>query len=263
MFLYRIIVSPVNKALVPKRYRPTVRQACYWLRSLLYVGSRVTCPCCGGRFRKFLPYGVKPRANAQCPRCGSKARQRLVWLYLKERTQLFSDHLRVLHFAPEYVFRKQLASCPNLFYVTTDLGSLMAMMKADITRIPFADATFDVVLCSHVLEHVLDDRRAMREVYRVLRPGGWAILQVPIDLQRAKTFEDARIVSPEDRKRWFLQKDHVRIYGRDYTDRLKAAGFDVRVEFYTKNLPRDLRERYGLRRKRPIYLCTKARTSTP
>ena len=109
MFLYRVIISPINKALVPKRYRPTVRQACYWLRSLLYLGSRVTCPCCGGRFRKFLPYGVSPRANAQCPRCGSKARQRLVWLYLKDRTKLFSDHLRVLHFAPEYVFRKQLA----------------------------------------------------------------------------------------------------------------------------------------------------------
>lgn len=260
MFLYRVIVGPISKALVPKRYRPTVRQACYWLRSLLYLGSRVTCPCCGGRFRKFLPYGVNPRSNAQCPRCGSKARQRLVWLYLKNRTKLFSDHLHVLHFAPEYVFRKQLASCPNLFYVTADLDSLMAMVKADITRIPFADAAFDVVLCNHVLEHVLDDRRALGEVYRVLRPGGWAILQVPIDLQRARTFEDARIVSPEDRERWFLQKDHVRIYGRDYTDRLSAVGFNVQVEFYAKDLQRDLRERYVLRRKRPIYLCTKAPT---
>ena len=137
----------------------------------------------------------------------------------------------------------------------------MAMIKADITRIPFADATFDVVLCNHVLEHVMDDGQAMHEVFRVLRPGGWAILQVPIDLQRARTFEDARSVSPEDRERWFLQKGHVRIYGRDYTDRLEAAGFDVRVEFYAKDLPRDLRERYGLRRKRPVYLCTKVRTS--
>lgn len=262
MLLYRILVGPISKALVPKRYRPTVRQACYWLRSLLYMGNRVTCPCCRGRFRKFLPYGVIPRPNAQCPRCGSKARHRLVWLYLKERTRLFRDHLRVLHFAPEYVFRKQLASCPGLSYVTIDLDSLMAMVRADITHIPFADDSFDVVLCNHVLEHVLDDRRAMRELYRVLKPGGWAILQVPIDMQRAETFEDERIVSPEDRERWFLQKDHVRIYGQDYTDRLAAAGFNVRVEFYAKDLPREVCARYGLRRKRPIYWCTKAPLAT-
>ncbi len=259
MFLYRVIVGPISKALVPKRYRPGVRQACYWLRSLLYLGNRVTCPCCGGRFRKFLPYGVTPRPNALCPRCGSKARHRLVWLYLKGKTRLLSDQLKVLHFAPEYVFRKQLASCPNLFYVTTDLGSLMAMVGSDITHVPFANASFDVVLCNHVLEHVLDDQRAMQELYRVLKPGGWAILQVPIDLHRTETFEDASIVSPEHRERWFNQKDHVRIYGRDYPDRLRAAGFRVQVEFYAKELPCDLRERYALRRNRPIYLCTKAK----
>lgn len=262
MLLYRAIVRPISKALVPKRHRPAVRQACYWLRSLLYLGDKVACPCCGGQFRKFLPYGVKSRPNAQCPRCGSKPRHRLVWLYLKGNTNLFSDSLRVLHFAPEYVFRHQLASCPNLFYVTTDLDSLMAMVGTDITRIPFADATFDVVLCNHVLEHVLDDEQAMSELFRVLRPGGWAVLQVPVDLHRAQTFEDAAIVSPQDRERWFLQKDHVRIYGRDYADRLASAGFQVRVEFYAKHLSVDMRDRYGLKRKCPVYLCTKMSTST-
>lgn len=257
MFLYDCIVKPFNRALVPKRYRPGVRQACYWLTSFLYVGDRVECPCCGGRFRKFLPYGVNPRANAQCPRCACKARHRQLWLYLKNKTNLFSDRLRLLHFAPEYVFRKQLVASSNLDYVTIDLDSLMAMIKADITRIPFADAAFDVVLCNHVLEHVAADKQAMRELCRVLKPGGWAILQVPLERKREQTFEDPRIVSPEEREKWFHQKDHVRIYGLDYKDRLEAAGFTVSLDYYAKELPEELRTQYALRGNRPIYFCTK------
>lgn len=164
-----------------------------------------------------------------------------MWLYLKNKTNLSSDRLRLLHFAPEYVIRKQLAASSNLDDVTIDLDSLMPMVKADITNLPFTDAAFDVVLRN-----------------RVLKPGGWAILQVPLERKREQTFEDLRIVSPEDREKWFHQEDHVRIYGLDYKDRLEAAGFKVSLDYYAKELPEELRTRYALLGNRPIYYCTKA-----
>lgn len=257
MFLYRYIVKPISKRLVPKPYRPAVKHFVYRIRSLWYIGGKVACPCCGGRFRKFLPYGVHRREGAMCPRCGAMTRHRLLWSFLQENTNLFTDKLRVLHFAPEYVIRKQLISLPNLEYVSADLDSLKAMVKADITHIPFRDETFDVVLCNHVLEHVLDDHAAMRELHRVLVPGGWAILQVPVDRQREETFEDDTIVTPEDRQRCFNQKDHVRIYGLDYKARLKKAKFKVKAVYHARELSEEKRLRYGLRRKQPIYFCTK------
>ncbi len=257
MEFYHSIIKPINKAIVPRRYRWAVRRSAFRVRSWVYVGNRVTCPFCGGCFRKFLPYGVKRNPDSECPRCSSKPRQRLLWLYLKNRTNLFSAPLRLLHIAPEYEFRKALSALPNLDYVSVDLDSLKAMAHADITSLPFGEIRFDAVLCSHVLEHVLEDRKAMSELHRVLKPGGWAIIQVPVDSRRATTFEDPDIVSPEDRERFFLQKDHVRIYGCDYTDRLEAAGFTVNVVHYARELPDDLRMRYGLRRKRPIYHCIK------
>ena len=257
MILYRFFIGPINRAFVPKRYRPAVRQACFWLRSFLYLGNRVTCPCCGGNFRKFLPYGVKTRPNALCPRCASKARHRLIWLYLQRKTNLFTDRLRVLHFAPEYVFRGKLATLTTLDYVTADIDSLMAMIKADITCIPIRNNAFDVILCNHVLEHVTADGQALDELFRVLKPGGWAVLQVPIDRKRTKTFEDPSIVTPEERERWFHQKDHVRVYGMDYKDRLVAAGFDVHVDYFAKELSDADCARFALKPNRPIYHCTK------
>jgi SAM-dependent methyltransferase len=216
------------KAVIPKRYHPYAEQFYLrLLRPLWYVGNRYNCPCCGWHFRKFLPFGIKRRPNAQCPKCGSLERHRLLWLFVKSRTNLFSDNLKVLHFAPEYCLQRILRLMPNLDYVSADLDSPLATIKMDITNILFKDNSFDVILCSHVLEHIIDDYKAMRELFRVLKPGGWGILQTPIDSKRDKTFEDSRIVSPEERERFFGQSDHVRIYGRDYVDRLKEAGFEV------------------------------------
>lgn len=146
----------------------------------------------------------------------------------------------------------------NLDYISADLESPLATVRMDITNILFDDNTFDVILCVHVLEHVMDDRKAMRELYRVLKPGGWAILQSPVDPDYEKTFEDPDIVSPEDRERFFGQKNHVRIYGRDYKDRLEEAGFTVKVDGYIRESGADLIERYGLEEHdTDIYLCTK------
>jgi predicted SAM-dependent methyltransferase len=229
--------------------------------SLLYRGDRVECPCCGRTARRFMPTitPVGPnRPNARCPHCGARDRQRYLWLYLERKTNLLVDRLRVLHFAPERIFEQWLGSRPNLDYVSTDLERPRATVKADITDLPFPDDSFDVILCSHVLEHVVEDRKAMRELFRVLRPDGWALVLVPIDFTLHETFEDPAVMTPEDRERLFGQADHVRRYGRDFTARLEEAGFNVRVEDYRRELGEACARRYGLRPRRPsLHLCLK------
>jgi SAM-dependent methyltransferase len=198
------------------------------------------------------------RANMRCPACGSRDRTRRFWLYLAHRTNLLADRLRVLHFAPERTLEHRLKARPNLDYVSTDLNRPRATVRADITDLPFPEDSFDVVLCSHVLEHVDDDRKAMGELYRVLKPGGWAVVVVPISSRRAETLEDPTIVAPAERERVFGQADHVRTYGRDFKARLEQAGFSVRVEDYARELGEDGARRYGLRPRKPmLHVCTK------
>jgi SAM-dependent methyltransferase len=244
------------ESLLPVKRVQALKQAYFHLRAPLFVGRRVVCSCCGGHFRKFLRDGVdRPRDQARCPRCGSWERHRLLWSYLKERTTLLSDRLQVLHVAPEFVIGRSLASLPNIKYVSVDLESPLAMVQMDVTRLAFPDESFDFVLCSHVLEHVPDDQRALRELHRVLKRSGWAILQVPI--KREHTFEDLSVVSPEDRLRLFGQRDHVRIYGRDFKDRISTAGFSVSVERYKEELGPEGMRRLGLLAEDDIYLCNK------
>ncbi|MDY7006358.1 MAG: methyltransferase domain-containing protein [Cyanobacteriota bacterium] len=225
-------------------------------RGFRYMGNQVICPCCNGKFSEFLPYGNN-RPNALCPRCSSLERHRLLWLYFQEKTNLFASPLKILHIAPEKFFQKKLKSLPNLDYLSTDLEAEWAMEKMDITNIKYVDNTFDVILCNHVLEHIPDDRKAMKELLRVLKPNGWAILQVPLEPNLDKTFEDPSITSPEDRKRVFGQKDHVRLYGKDYKNRLEEAEFDVVVDNFVKELNEETVNRYGLRRDHNIYFCSK------
>jgi SAM-dependent methyltransferase len=215
------------------------------------------CPCCDSYSQSFLPFGVIPRPNAMCPVCHSLERHRVLWLYLQDKTNLFRDKLHVLHFAPEEAFRRAIARLPNLQYVTADIEPGKAMLEIDITRIPFEDCTFDVILCNHVLEHVPEDRKAMSELYRVLSASGWAILQSPVDPTRDRTFEDPSITSPQDRERLFGQHDHVRVYGRDYKARLESAGFTVTVDDYSQKLGAARIIQCALGRDLDVYLCTK------
>jgi SAM-dependent methyltransferase len=216
------------------------------------------CPCCGGHFRTFLPSARGKRPNTMCPRCLSLERHRLYWMFLKDRTNFFTLGLKVLHFAPELclyaAFRKQA----NLDYVPADLNSPLAMQTIDITQIPYPDNTFDVILCSHVLEHVSEDRQAIREMFRVLKPGGWGIVQPPIDTGRTATLEDPAIVSPEDRQRFYGHDDHVRLYGLDYKDRLEEAGFHVNVDYYVQTLDPGIVEACALPANEAIYFCSKS-----
>jgi hypothetical protein len=218
-------------------------------------GEGVECPCCGGRFRRFVPYGLRPRRpNAQCPACGAVERHRLVWLFLRERTDLFTRPQRLLHLAPEAVFESRLRAVPGLAYLSADLAPGRAQVRADAQRLPFTACAFDALLCHHVLEHVPDDRGAMRELLRVLRPGGWALLQSPTRSRLEATVEDPSIIDPRERERLFGQRDHLRQYGRDYADRLREAGFEVRPEPFFDQLAPERRARYGLKRE-TVWLC--------
>jgi len=208
----------------------------------------------------MLPFGVVQRKNAQCPRCGSLERHRLLWLYLQSRTNLFSAKHRLLHVAPEPVLQQHIQAHPDIDYVSADIDSPLASIKMDLTAIPHHAQSFDVILCSHVLEHIENDQQAMRELFRILKPGGWAILQVPLDPERETTFEDPSITSPEDRLRFFNQHDHVRIYGRDYKDRLEQAGFTVYAERYVQELGEKATTRYCLDKNETVYLCLKVAT---
>lgn len=219
-----------------------------------YRGRGRWCPVCGQSSRKFRP-GVA-RENVRCARCGAMERHRLVWLYFTHRTDLFDGRpKRVLHVAPEQCFEGRLRHRLGAGYLTADLLDPHVMERMDITRIPYPDESFDVIYCSHVLEHVEDDRGAMKEFRRVLKPSGWAILLVPITAD--KTFEDSTIVQPSDRLRVFGQHDHVRRYGPDYVERLRQAGFDVQVTPASDIVPADQAALMGLTRAGAIYFCTR------
>ncbi|MFS4455785.1 class I SAM-dependent methyltransferase [Maribacter sp. 2304DJ31-5] len=241
--------------------RPLLIKLSYLVRPLLtlyYKGDTYTDPIDGKKFRSFLPYGYEsPRENVLSPSTLSLERHRLLWLYLKAETNLFTAPLKVLHFAPEQAFYKRFKKLPNLEYVTTDLNSPLADVKADICNLPFMDNSFDVILCNHVLEHIPDDVKAIQELYRILKKGGWGIFQIPQDLNREKTYEDDSITDKWERAKIFGQYDHVRIYGRDYFDQLRSVGFSVSEIDYTTQLSTQEIDRYRLAKGEIIPLAKK------
>ena len=194
--------------------------------------------------------------NAVCPWCGSHVRHRALWLYIERRTDLLTKPARLLHLAPEHVLAERLRAHPHIDYLSADLDQ-PAMENWDLTDVPHPGDSFDAIVCSHVLEHVPDDRAAMRELRRILRPDGWAIVQVPIDYERAETLEDPAIQSPEDRERAYWQADHMRLYANDFPDRLRSEGLDVTVDGYLRTLPQEEIDRFGLISLEDIYVCRK------
>ncbi|KJD33504.1 SAM-dependent methyltransferase [Tamlana nanhaiensis] len=226
--------------------RPLLIRLSYLVKPILAFflkGNKYTDPIDGKSFKSFLSYGyVKQRANILSPSTLSLERHRLLWLYLKNETDFFkterstSSALKVLHFAPEQCFLKRFKALKHINYTTTDLLSPIADVKADICNLPFEDNSYDVIFCNHVLEHIPDDTKAMQELYRVLKPGGWGIFQIPQDLNRETTFEDNSITDKTERAKIFGQYDHVRVYGRDYFNKLRSVGFTVEEVDYTAQL---------------------------
>jgi SAM-dependent methyltransferase len=233
--------------LIPRKYIQLFSHIITKFLALFYAGNKVECPVCKHHYRKFLPYGyVKPRSNALCPNCLSLERHRLMWLYLKEKTNFFTEKLKLLHVAPEYCFIKRFEKLENIEYITADLESPLAKVKMDVQKIPFPDNHFDVIFCNHILEHVDDHTIALKELYRVLKNGGWGIIQSPINSSRENTYEDKTITSPKEREKHFGQKDHLREFGLDYSKELEKGGFTVIADDFINELPTEIIDKYAL-----------------
>ncbi|MEZ4801948.1 MAG: methyltransferase domain-containing protein [Gelidibacter sp.] len=230
--LFKIVLNKVP--------RPILIRLSYVARPILAFilkGNKFTDPIDGKSFKSFLPYGYgKQRNNVLSPSTLSLERHRLLWLYLQNETDFFTSPKKVLHFAPEQAFYHRFLKMKNLDYITTDLNSPLADVKADICNLPFKDNEFDIILCNHVLEHIPNDIKAMQELYRVMKPGGFGVFQIPQELNREKTFEDNSITDHKERAKIFGQYDHVRIYGRDYFDKLRSIRFKVEEVDYTATM---------------------------
>nr|WP_298988920.1 class I SAM-dependent methyltransferase [uncultured Polaribacter sp.] len=255
MSLFKVILNTVP--------RPWLIKASYIVRPIiaLYLkGNTYTDPIDGKSFRKFLPYGYgNQRKNALSPSTLSLERHRLMWLFLKDETNFFTStkKLKVLHIAPEQCFLDLFKKQKNLEYITSDLESPIADVKADICDLPFKENEFDVVFCNHVLEHIPDDTKAMQELYRVMKKGGFGVFQIPQDLSRDVTFEDNSITDKDERAKIFGQYDHVRVYGKDYFNKLRSVGFKVDEVDYTKKIDSKQIERFCLMKGEILPICYK------
>lgn len=261
----RAAIRVFLRRLIPAKLRPA-------LKAIFFFGSRYRCPFCRSYLRALLPYRPKIsvlqehhviaggyREHALCPVCGSKDRDRLLYLFLSCKTDIFDAPKRLLHVAPEARVAAILSGQTHLDYLTADLHSDKVMLKMDITDIRFPDNSFDAIICNHVLEHVIDDRKAMSELFRTLKPGGWAILQVPMSPSLEHTYEDASKTTPQAREAAFGQWDHVRIYAKDYEQRLAQAGFKVDIFRWTTS-PDNFggrRNVFGLNEQECVYFLRK------
>ena len=252
MKLFKIILNTIPRPILIKLSYVARPLIAFYLR-----GNSYTDPIDNRSFRKFLPYGyVHQRQNVLSPSTLSLERHRLLWLYLKNETDFFTTRKKVLHMAPEQCFLNRFKNLKHE-YITADLNSPIADVKADITDLPFEENTFDIIFCNHVLEHIQDDTKAMKELYRVMKKGGMGVFQIPQDINRETTFEDNSITDKKERAKIFGQYDHVRVYGRDYFDKLREIGFNVTAIDYTKKLTKKEIDKYRLAQGELIPVCRK------
>ena len=241
MKIFKVILNTIPRPLLIKLSYVVRPFIAFYLK-----GNKYTDPIDNKSFRKFLPYGYQvQRQNVLSPSTLSLERHRLLWLYLTNETDFFTSKKKVLHMAPEQCFLTRFRKL-NHDYVTADIDSPIADVTADIINLPFNDNSFDVIFCNHVLEHIQDDTKAMKELFRVMKKGGMGIFQVPQDLNRNVTFEDNSITNPKERAKIFGQYDHVRVYGRDYFDKLRSIGFEVKEVNYSQKLSSEISSKYRL-----------------
>jgi predicted SAM-dependent methyltransferase len=243
-----------NKLSIPLK----VMEAVFFLRGLLFMGTRYTCPCCGWHIRAFNDGNafLKKRSLSYCPRCNSKSRHRRIWLFLQNKTNLFTDTLSLFEVSPKFSFARRFTQMSKIQYLGADIYLRPYIsLKMDLAATALKAESFDAVLCIHVLEEIIEDRRAMDEIYRILKPEGWAVVSVPTQIDQP-TYEDTSITNPKERKRAFGEPDHVRVYGFDLADRLKESGFHVELDL-AEDIPQQTREKYGLRGDENIFYCRK------
>jgi len=245
------------KDLAVNSFPVSSRKIYHTLNKFLYKGNNYYCPICEKGYSRFLPGPENIRSNSKCPGCSSLERHRLLWRYLKSEQNILASKINLLNISPDYATQTKLKGLSNINYTSIDLKSPLAMYNEDLTNLSFKDNSFDAILCYHVLEHIEDDLKAIFELYRILKPGGWAILQSPIDIEREKTYEDFTITTPAERKKVFGQEDHVRIYGRDYFLRLKKAGFKVTEDAFVNRFNASEIKKLVLDKDETIFFCSK------
>ncbi len=249
---------------IPRKY---LQRFSHWFArflSIFYVGNKVSCNICSKSYRKFLPYGRKARSNALCPNCLSLERHRMMWYFLQAETDFFDGNQKILHVAPELCFIKRFEALHGENYITADIESPLAKVKLDVLQMPYAEAEFDVVFCNHVMEHVADDLQAMHEIFRVLKPGGWGIIQIPLFYPLPDTtFEDSKIVSPAEREKAFGQGDHVRLYGKDYVKRLQSTGLEAKEIWLNKEITKEVITKHAFPLDEPIFFVRKPVNDSP
>lgn len=244
------------KNLIVNLFPVSSRKVYHTVNKFIYKGNNYYCPICESGYNRFLPGPDNIRSNSKCPGCSSLERHRLLWLYLVNELNIHNTKIKLLNIAPDFATQNKLKKLANVDYISVDLDSPLAMYNEDLTDLSFEDNMFDAILCYHVLEHIEDDRKAISELFRVLKPGGWAILQTPIDDEREETFEDFTITAPQERKIIFGQEDHVRIYGKDYFQRLKDAGFIIKKDAFIKKFSSSEIAKYVLDENEMIFFCT-------
>jgi len=246
------------------RTTPLLRE----LTLILHRGHKYSCPFCNYSSKDFFIIGTDMKGKqvigggkryGGCYKCDSDDRERLIYVYLKEKLELFDKErsIKILHMAPEKNLSKKLLNCGFREYICGDLFTQgyrypVHVQNINILNIPFTENYFDLIICNHVLEHVPDDLSAMKELIRVLKKRGQAILQVPISKSASSTVEDFSITKAKARELAFGQRDHVRIYGQDYIDRLASCGFEMK----RVNISREFRK-FGLNADEDIFIGTK------
>lgn len=240
------MIKYIYKKLLTEKMRNDLHVLWYKLRALFYYGNKFYCNCCNKSFSKFLPKGNIPRANAECPYCGSLERNRLLLLFLQRKNMLTGKDIQLLHFAPEYCLKRIFSALKNIDYVDADINPNLATHEVDITKVPFKDNSFDLIICSHVLGHVPDEHKGLTELFRVLKPGGVAIIMTLIDKNRAHTFEDPQLNTASERLINYGEPDLCRLHGMDFKNRIEKANFYVEIVDYSKELNKSEREKYSL-----------------
>ena len=245
------------KDLVVNCFPVSSRKIYHTLNKFLYKGNNYYCPICEKGYNRFLPGPENIRSNSKCPGCSSLERHRLLWLYLKSEQNILASKINLLNISPIMQPKQNLRVCLILIIQVLILNLLWQCTMRILTNLSFKDNSFDAILCYHVLEHIEDDLKAIFELYRILKPGGWAILQSPVDIEREKTYEDFTITAPAERKKVFGQEDHVRIYGRDYFLRLKKAGFKVTEDAFINRFDASEIKKLVLDKDETIFYCSK------
>ena len=243
---------------LPRTLLQRISRPIFKLISVFYYGNNVKCPICKNSLRKFFPYGRETRSNALCTNCLSLERHRLIFLYLEKETPIFKKKIKLLHIAPEECLINIFKNSKNIEYITADLNSPLAEIKMDIHKMPFKKNSFDFILCNHVLEHVENDIKALKEIKRVLKKNAKGIVQVPFYHPIPKdTIEDKSVVSKKERELLYGQSDHVRKYGYDYKKRLESTGLNVKVKKPNLFLTDSEMKKYCIMRSEDLYIISK------